>query len=134
MCVSIYLRYIVIILILIATLDCVVRTHYYKYVHPKECCITDSEIHKILLKDNNKEKEIDFVYPYGSTLNVSRPSVVAFTSGITTFPLDRPLGALYYHQKSGKLFKINYIKQFHLQIKRDFYHSVFICYLMIKKP
>lgn len=87
-------------------LDCLVRTHYYKYFHPKECYINDSDINKILLKDNNNSKEINLVYPNGSTLNVSRPAVVAFTSGITTFPLDRPLGALYYHQKSGSSFQI----------------------------
>lgn len=31
-----------------------------------------------------------------------KPSVVAFSSGTTTFPVDRPLGALYCNENSGR--------------------------------
>lgn len=41
------------------------------------------------------------MYAFGCTLNVIKPSFVAFTSGCTTFPVDRPLGALYYNENSG---------------------------------
>ncbi|GLV44649.1 Intraflagellar transport 52 [Carabus blaptoides fortunei] len=82
--------------------DCVVRTHYYKYFHPKECYISDSDVNKILHKDPDKDP-LHIIYPHGATLNVSRPSVVGFTSGITTFPLDRPLAALYCHSSGGKV-------------------------------
>lgn len=83
---------------IIPNMDCLVRTHYYKYFHPKECYIADSDINPAL----NKEKsEIKLVYPFGCTMSVSKPSVVAFTSGIATFPVDRSLGALYYNEKSG---------------------------------
>lgn len=80
--------------------DCLVRTHYYKYFHPKECCVNDIEINKVL---GEKEKDLQFVYPFGCTLSVNRPSVIGFTSGITTFPLDRPLAALYCHKSGGRI-------------------------------
>lgn len=72
--------------------------HYYKYFYPKECYIPDTKMSSSL----NKEKvDINLIYAFGCTLNVMKPSVVAFTSGSTTFPVDRPLGALYYNENSG---------------------------------
>lgn len=44
---------------------------------------------------------MSLIYPFGCTLNVIKPSFVAFTSGCTTFPVDKPLGALYFNEKSG---------------------------------
>lgn len=98
-------------------IDSLIRTHYYKYFHPKECFIGDSQINSSL----NKEKiEIQLVYPFGCTMSVNKPSVVAFTSGSASFPVDRPLGALYYDEKnngrlaaigSGHLFSDKYIDQ-----------------------
>ncbi|XP_018321925.2 intraflagellar transport protein 52 homolog [Agrilus planipennis] len=83
---------------IVPNMDYVIRTHYYKYFHPKECYISDSSINSALNKD---KLEISLVYPYGCTLDVSKPSVVAFTSGVVSFPVDRPLGALYYGQSTG---------------------------------
>ncbi|KAJ8940638.1 hypothetical protein NQ318_020695 [Aromia moschata] len=83
---------------IVPNIDCLVRTHYYKYFHPKECFIGDSQVNSSL----NKEKlDISLVYPFGCTLSVSKPSVAAFTSGSASFPVDRPLGALYYDEKTG---------------------------------
>ncbi|XP_019866544.1 intraflagellar transport protein 52 homolog [Aethina tumida] len=83
---------------IIPNMDSLIRTHYYKYFHPKECFLGDSNINSTLLKDNTN---LDLVYPFGCTLSVSKPSVVAFTSGSATFPVDRPLGALYYDESAG---------------------------------
>ncbi|GJQ81075.1 hypothetical protein Trydic_g21881, partial [Trypoxylus dichotomus] len=83
---------------IIPNMDCLIRTHYYKYFHPKECYISDVVINSSL----NKEKtSINIVYPFGCTMSVNKPAVVAFTSGSTTFPVDRPLGALYYNENTG---------------------------------
>lgn len=83
---------------IIPNLDCLIRTHYYKYFHPKECYVSDGQINPVL----NKEKlDIKFVYPFGCSLSVSKPSVAAFTSGLASFPVDRPVGALYFNEKSG---------------------------------
>ncbi|KAJ8966447.1 hypothetical protein NQ317_003193 [Molorchus minor] len=86
---------------IVPNIDCVIRTHYYKYFHPKEVFIGDSQVNSSL----DKEKlNLNIVYPFGCTMNVSKPSVVAFTSGSASFPVDRPLGALYYDEKSeGRL-------------------------------
>lgn len=78
--------------------DCLIRTHYYKYFHPKECYIGDSNINASLNKDKT---HLNLVYPFGCTLNVSKPSVVAFTSGSASFPVDRPLAALYFNENTG---------------------------------
>ncbi|XP_072380420.1 intraflagellar transport protein 52 homolog [Diabrotica undecimpunctata] len=86
---------------IIPNIDCLIRTHYYKYFHPKECFISDGSVNSVL----NKEKyDIKFVYPFGCTLSVSKPSLAAITSGLASFPIDRPIGALYYNEKSeGRL-------------------------------
>lgn len=50
----------------------------------------------------NRDKiNVNLIYSFGCTLNVIKPSVVAFTSGSTTFPVDRPLGAMYVNENSG---------------------------------
>ncbi|XP_056648099.1 intraflagellar transport protein 52 homolog isoform X2 [Diorhabda sublineata] len=83
---------------IIPNIDCIIRTHYFKYFHPKECYISDSQITTVL---NKGKLDIRFVYPFGCTLSVSKPSISAFTSGLASFPIDRPIGALYYNEKSG---------------------------------
>lgn len=81
--------------------DCLIRTHYYKYFHPKECYIEDASVNSCL----NKEKtNIDVIYPFGCTMNVNKPAVVALISGSTTFPVDRPLAAMYYDQNTGEFY------------------------------
>ncbi|XP_023030127.1 intraflagellar transport 52 [Leptinotarsa decemlineata] len=83
---------------IVPNIDCVIRTHYYKYFHPKECYVSDSQINSTLNKD---KLDLNFIYPFGCTLSVSKPSVVAFTSGSASFPVDRSIAALYYDEKSG---------------------------------
>ncbi|XP_030764193.1 intraflagellar transport protein 52 homolog [Sitophilus oryzae] len=78
--------------------DCLIRTHYYKYFHPKECYIADGQINSTL---NKNKEDIKLVYSFGCTLNVMKPSVICFKSGFATFPVDCPLGALYYDEKTG---------------------------------
>ncbi|XP_017772530.1 PREDICTED: intraflagellar transport protein 52 homolog [Nicrophorus vespilloides] len=79
-------------------IDTLIRTHYYKYFHPKECYISDGITNATI---NPEKLDLRLVYPYGCTMNVSKPSSVAFSSGSATFPVDRPLGALHYNQDSG---------------------------------
>nr|CAH7733340.1 unnamed protein product [Callosobruchus chinensis]CAH7752819.1 unnamed protein product [Callosobruchus chinensis] len=83
---------------IVPKIDCLIRTHYYKYFHPKECYIGDSQIHSVI---SNEKDEIKLVYPFGCTMAVTKPSAVAFTSGVSCFPVDKPLGAIYYDEKSG---------------------------------
>ena len=108
--------------------DTVVRTSYYKYLHPKECYIEDTKFHpeieksiskgnkkkKVMnnedLLDMNFEEDIDdsklkIVYPYGCTLlNLNSKSSYLFTSGLLSYPVKRPLSiALTSKSKKGKM-------------------------------
>lgn len=100
---------------IIPNLDSLIRTHYFKYFHPKECYVGDSKLTTSL---NKEQLDIGFVYPFGCTLNVNKPSIVAFTSGSTSFPVNRTLGAIFYDDKtkgrlvaigSGHMFSDKYI-------------------------
>ncbi|CAG9760778.1 unnamed protein product [Ceutorhynchus assimilis] len=83
---------------IVPNIDCLIRTHYYKYFHPKECYIVDGQINTTI---NKNKFDIKLIYPFGCTMNVMKPCVVCFKSGFSSFPVDCPLGALYYNEKSG---------------------------------
>ena len=38
-------------------------------------------------------RSLSFVYPYGSTLTVVKPAVAVLSSGSTSYPVNRPIGA-----------------------------------------
>ena len=40
-------------------------------------------------------RSISFVYPYGATLTVQKPSTAVLSTGSTSFPLNRPICAFY---------------------------------------
>jgi intraflagellar transport protein 52 len=110
--------------------DSVIRKAFYKYLHPKEAyvgngCLNDElvrvahgEAKKTKPKQGKYTKRykdesettrdenggVKFVYPYGSTLNVRKPSVPILSSGPISFPPNRPIGAFYTSPKNGKLF------------------------------
>ena len=105
--------------------DCVVRTVYYKYLHPKVVHVGKGVLSKSFmtaaarpdgvgasaggdaksggeLKSGDAarggaaaEKEHAFVYPYGATLNVQKPAVPILSSGFISYPLNRPIAAVY---------------------------------------
>lgn len=108
--------------------DSVVRTSYYKYLHPKECYIDSCRVHteflssikfpnkkkKVILNedildDNNITAEDDynlkFVYPYGQSLSTDINVSVIFNSGIVAYPANRSLAACTLsNNRKGKLF------------------------------
>ena len=105
--------------------DGVVRTVYSKYLHPKLALITDGVLHPNLvpehlrpndesagIKDYNRnheslngaggmdididiDAEVGFVYPHGCTLSVQAPSWPILSSGSLSFPLKRPICAIW---------------------------------------
>jgi intraflagellar transport protein 52 len=112
--------------------DSVVRTSYYKYLHPKECFIEDSKVHPELLRtiknipkkkkivinddllDDNEENKQDeynlkFVYPFGCSIdfvaNSKKNVSLLFNSGTIAYPANRPLAACVSVNK-GKLLVI----------------------------
>jgi intraflagellar transport protein 52 len=103
--------------------DCVVRTVYHKYTHPKEALISSGVLSRKLVqakeqlskkgaaiaedapspsrvydsKSSSDRKEtggLTFVYPHGCTLNVAKPAVPLLSSGYVAYPLNRPLMAV----------------------------------------
>ncbi|XP_014215048.1 intraflagellar transport protein 52 homolog [Copidosoma floridanum] len=84
--------------------DCVVRMSYHQTLHPKECTVSKGLSHKSVFSKNHEDQELKFLYPYGATLNVVKPSIVAVSSGTITIPTNRPICA-YFSSKttSGKL-------------------------------
>lgn len=92
--------------------DAIVRTTYYKYFNPKEALVSDGVLNRALAefsgklndislnlsssdKNDHAAKSLQFVYPFGATLNVQKPSIPVLSSGTVCFPLKRPLCALY---------------------------------------
>jgi len=107
--------------------DAVVRTVYYKYLHPKEVFISKGVLANELIQaawkvtagskakglggraleaakkygPGDKAKELKFVYPYGASLNVQEPAVPVLSSGFISYPMNRPIAAVA-PSKSGK--------------------------------
>ncbi|XP_052258135.1 intraflagellar transport protein 52 homolog [Dreissena polymorpha] len=94
--------------------DAVVRTSYYKYFHPKECLISNGVLNRAISQaagksvgfgseDENNAQALQFLYPYGATLSAMKPAVAVLSTGTVSFPLNRPVCAMYSHKGSGKL-------------------------------
>jgi intraflagellar transport protein 52 len=112
--------------------DAVVRTVYHKYHHPKEALITHGVLCSDLVRsargERKKEKEnkevlslnitkddtdiaalskdnggLEFVFPYGATLNVQKPAQPILSSGPISYPLNRPIAAVYKKGGAGKI-------------------------------
>lgn len=104
--------------------DCVVRTHYYKYFHPKECLVSGGVLNRgvseaatrigsagstgpsvngysRLANGTSQQSNLKFVYPFGATLSVAKPAVAVLSTGTVAFPLNRPVCAFYSHQAKG---------------------------------
>lgn len=104
-------------LCMLHVVDAVVRPQYYKYFHPKEALISggiasDSlnnnlmEFSKSILTafDFMDDKyKVEFVYPFGATMNVIQPSNVLMTTGPVVYPFNRPLAGYYQNEFNGKL-------------------------------
>lgn len=56
------------------------------------------------LANRDEHGGLKFVYPYGATINVRKPSYTLLSSGPISFPANRPIGAFYMSLKRGKLF------------------------------
>jgi intraflagellar transport protein 52 len=51
-----------------------------------------------------EEENLTILYPYGCTLNVSSPALTILSTGSTSYPVNRPIGAIYNSPTSrGKL-------------------------------
>ena len=98
--------------------DALLRTVYYKFLHPKEVLITSGVKSKVFQKlaeklqeqkkgkkkrsfeneeeddEGNEDFKFPFVYPYGATLNTKRPVLPLLHSGFISYPMKRAVVAV----------------------------------------
>lgn len=100
--------------------DSTVRPHYYKHFHPKECIIGGgivcNPMYRAILDQNmlstinydfsDEKSKIQFIYPYGVTLNVRHPSNILMTTGSVVYPFNRPIAGYYCNERNGKILAI----------------------------
>ncbi|XP_058449784.1 intraflagellar transport protein 52 homolog [Malaya genurostris] len=100
--------------------DSVVRPQYYKYFHPKEALISGgiaSDTMNNNMLDYSKsiltafdfmddKYKVEFVYPFGATMNVIHPSNILLTTGPVVYPFNRPLAGYYQNESYGKIIAI----------------------------
>lgn len=65
------------------------------------------------LANRDENGGLKFVYPYGATINVRKPSYSLLSSGPISFPANRPVAAFYMSLKRGKLLLIGSMNFFH---------------------
>lgn len=75
-----------------------------------------SNLINIREEEGDKEEEnggLNFVYPFGATLNVQEPAFPLLGSGPSSYPLNRPICAGYIHPKSnGRLIVFGSVEAF----------------------
>jgi intraflagellar transport protein 52 len=111
--------------------DCVVRTSYYKYLHPKEAYISSGVLSKDFMRvcknlslrpdassvtggkyskkyttmDDAGSKDekggLEYVYWYGATINTIHPAFPLLGSGPVSYPTERPVVAGYVDRNKG---------------------------------
>lgn len=103
--------------------DSVMRSVYYKYLHPKEVFIAEGVLVPDLARkkngvqiagskkvapkavnkaDTKEDNKLSFVFPYGASMNVQRPSIPLLSSGPISFPLNRPIAAMWEAESVSK--------------------------------
>ena len=120
--------------------DSVIRKAFHKYLHPKEAFVGNGCLNKELVRvakgqakaeaqkqgkyakrykdtkdelaDRDENGGLKFVYPYGATLTVRKPSVPILSSGPISFPPNRPIASFYKSQQGGRLFVIGSMRFF----------------------
>jgi len=56
---------------------------------------------------------LTFVFPYGCTLNVEKPAIPVLSSGSISYPLNRPVGAVYSSTSGGRVMVLGSTHLFH---------------------
>ncbi|CAK9035618.1 Intraflagellar transport protein 52 homolog (Protein NGD5 homolog), partial [Durusdinium trenchii] len=119
-----------------------VRTVYHKYHHPKECLITHGTLCRDFVRAANGERKkqekenndklalnitkedaetvtvakddggLEFVFPYGATLNAQKPAIPILSSGPISYPLNRPIAAVHNKTGMGRICVIGSVQMF----------------------
>lgn len=99
--------------------DSVMRSVFYKYLHPREVFIADGVLVPDLTRkkniaaantnrktskfessstsnnNNSSADQLNFVFPYGSTISVQKPARSLLSSGPISYPMNRPIAAVW---------------------------------------
>lgn len=122
--------------------DCVVRTSFMKYHHPKQAYICDGVLNReinrasgkmpvtgshqqemlvpgtsansIIHKSTTNNISLSFVYPFGCTITVQKPAVPILSSGAYSVPQKRPIAACYHQPTSSNKGKLAVIGSAHM--------------------
>ncbi|CAD7962465.1 unnamed protein product [Amoebophrya sp. A25] len=101
--------------------DSVIRTNFYKYHHPKECFVANGVLCKDLMRaakgeagqgkgsrvvaeeapQHGSKSALEFVYPFGATMNVQKPAIPVLSTGPISYPLNRPICGVYEGENKG---------------------------------
>jgi len=65
------------------------------------------------LANRDENGGVKFVYPFGSTINVRKPSFPILSTGPISFPANRAISAFYMSPRRGKLVVIGSMQFFH---------------------
>lgn len=68
--------------------------------------LLDRNVSTIAYEFSDEKQKIQFVYPYGATLNVRSPSNVLLTTGPAAYPFNRPIAGYFCNEKNGKILAI----------------------------
>lgn len=74
----------------VTVVEPVISPTYICYVHPKQVTVQQGIVNRAV-SDFAKVKNPTFAFPMGSTLDVAPPSVPVLTSGLSSYPLNRPV-------------------------------------------
>lgn len=68
--------------------------------------ILEQNVTTIPYEFTDEKLKIQFVYPYGATLNVRGPANILMTTGSAVYPFNRPIAGYYCNEKNGKILAI----------------------------
>lgn len=116
-------------------LDSVISVIRQKQYHPKECLISNAIICPTILPastETEKEDEnnnVSILYPHGCSLDVSNAAATIMSTSVSTYPCNRPIGAIYYNQESkGRVFVYGSGHSFSDQLEKN--RSLSQCFYM----
>ena len=89
--------------VVIITLECLISNGVLNRAISEAAGRTGTRLGLNSNDDVNNAQALSFIYPYGATLNVARPAVPILSTGSVSFPLNRPVCALYRHPGMSNL-------------------------------
>lgn len=68
--------------------------------------LAQPNVSRIAFEFSDEKLKLQFVYPYGATLNVAYPSNILMTTGAVVYPFNRPVAGHFANNVGGKILAI----------------------------